>query len=159
MLARWTDVKLGDGRPVALRELSGFVHAESTAVAEAMRHICFAEGENVIIHGTLGSLDYLDDLFTDLDKYGYKDIIIYDVVVPVHQAVEQSLARWWAGRADESERLGGRFVPPSAIRAYYPGSPTRPTSSANARRLAARAERMGWRVDIRVAGRHAECGP
>ena len=150
LLAAWTGTTLADGRPVALRELSGFVHAESTAVADAMRQACFADGENVVIHGTLASVQYLDDLLGELDDYGYDDIIVYDVEVSAGQAVEQALARWWACRTDDAERLGGRFVPPAAIRGYYPAGSSRSITAANAQMLAHRAEEMGWSVDLRV---------
>lgn len=150
LLTAWTDTALADGRPVALRELSGFVHAESTAVADAMRQACFADGENVVIHGTLSSTQYLDDLLGDLDDYGYEEIIVYDVEVPAEQAIEQALARWWARRTDETDRLGGRFVPASAIRGYYPAGRAQSITAANAKALAQRAEEMGWNVELRV---------
>lgn len=150
LLTAWTDVTLADGRPVALRELSGFVHAESTAVADAMRQACFADGENVVIHGTLASVQYLDELLAELDEYGYEDIVIYDVEISADQAIEQALARWWASRTNDTDRLGGRFVPPSAIRDYYPAGQILSLTTANAHTLAQRAEEMGWNVDLRV---------
>lgn len=155
LLTAWTGIILTDGRPVALRELSGFVHAESTAVADAMRQACFADGENVVIHGTLASVQYLDDLLGELDEYGYEHIIIYDVEVSADQAVEQSLARWWAHRVDDTDRLGGRFVPPSAIRDYYPAGSVLSITAASAQALAQRAGEMGWNVDLRVVAPRA----
>ncbi|MCC7128500.1 MAG: zeta toxin family protein [Microbacteriaceae bacterium] len=141
--------ELPDGRPVALRELAGFVHAESTAVADAFRQSSFEEGENVVIHGTLSSAQYIDDLLLELDEYGYKNILILDVETPPDRAIERALSRWWQQRTDETDPLGGRLVPPSAIRKYFPSGGTQSISSANASALAERAGDLGWAVELR----------
>lgn len=140
---------LVDGRPVSLRELASFVHAESTAVADAFRQASFEEGENVVIHGTLSSADYIDDLLLELDEYGYQNILILDVESPPDLAIERALSRWWQQRTNDAELLGGRFVPPTAIRKYFPAGATQSLSAVNAQALEQRANELGWKVELR----------
>ncbi|UAJ78989.1 zeta toxin family protein [Leifsonia sp. ZF2019] len=149
LLDAWTARTLGDDLPVSLRELSGFVHAESTEVAAAMRRACFADGENVIVHGTLSSVDHTAELLEELDSYGYDRLVVFDVEAPADIAVDRALDRWWRVRSDRSDPLGGRFVAPAAIRAYYrSGKPT--VTSENARRLHDFARDLGWESELRL---------
>ncbi len=154
-LAPWLETSLLDSRPVAPRELSSFVHAESTAIADAMRDACLADGENIVIHGTLSSTSYIDDLLTELDRYGYERLVIFDVEVPIERAVEQALNRWWQLRESGEDPLGGRFIAPAAIRSYYPisqpGRAVRAVESItaeNARHFRDRASDLGWDVEL-----------
>lgn len=149
-LERWTSMTLCDGRPVAPRELAGFVHAESTAVADAMREACLVDGEDILIHGTLSSTDYVDQLLAELDEFGYGRLVIYDVEVPAGQAVERALQRWWSVRTSGRDALGGRFLPPDAIRGYYPSGAGRSKTAANAVALRDRAQDLGWNVELNV---------
>lgn len=150
LLQRWTATSLSDGRPVAPRELAGFVHAESTAVADAMRDACLAAGEDLIIHGTLSSAAYVDQLLAELDDYGYAKLVIYDVEVPAAQAIEQALGRWWRVREAGKDPLGGRFVPPDAIGSYFAADSERSRTATNAIALRDRAEALGWDVELNI---------
>lgn len=148
LLDAWTTRTLPDGRPVQAREVSGFVHAESTAIADALRRRSARNGENVVVHGTLSSVDYIDDLLGELDESGYERLRIVAVEVPVETAVEQALARWWRVRDDGSDALGGRFVPEQAIRRYWPTGSAESVCSRNAVVLGERAEALGWDVTL-----------
>lgn len=150
LLDAWTSHVLGDGRPLAPRELAGFVHAESTAVADTYRRQALRDGEDVIIHGTLSSADYVDELLSDLDLAGYTKLVIVDVEVPQDRAVERALARWWSVRDGQQDPLGGRFVPPRAIARYYPDGSDRSISADNATRLGDIATEIGWDVEMVV---------
>ncbi|RLP81378.1 zeta toxin protein [Mycetocola lacteus] len=150
LLDHWLSTSLDDGRPIMPRELAGFVHAESTAIADAMREACLIDGENIVIHGTLSSIDYVGALLAELDEFGYEQLIIYDVEVPAEVAVERALDRWWSARELGTDPLGGRFVPPAGIRAYYPDDAARAVTAANAQALHDRAYRLGWDVDLTV---------
>jgi dephospho-CoA kinase len=145
LLTGWLMRELPDGRPVALRELSTFVHAESTVVAAAYRDQAFARGENIIVHGTLADDRVIDELLSAIDDAGYERIVIIDVSTPQAVATERALARWWAGRTS-SDPLGGRFVPPSAIERYFPDGPERAVTRGHALALAQRAEELEWSV-------------
>ncbi|ROS75776.1 zeta toxin [Curtobacterium sp. PhB130] len=150
LLDAWTSRVLADGRPVQRRELAGYVHAESTAVADTLRRRSLRDGENVVVHGTLSSVDYLDDLLSDLDEAGYDRLRIVDVEVPLGSALEQATERWWQVRRG-GDPLGGRFVPEAAIRRYYPadgGSRCR----SNASELERRATDLGWHVTVERIG-------
>ncbi|RLP76553.1 zeta toxin protein [Mycetocola tolaasinivorans] len=150
LLDRWLHDTLEDGRPIMPRELAGFVHAESTALADAMREDCLVDGENIVIHGTLSSIEYVGELLAELDGFGYEQLIIYDVEVPAEIAVERALDRWWSTREAGVDPLGGRFVPPAGIRAYYPEDISRAVTAANAQMLHDRAARLGWDVELAV---------
>lgn len=140
---------LPDGNPVAPREIASFVHAESTTVAAAMRERCLANGENIIVHGTLASSGYTDELLQQLDRYSYSRLVIYDVETSVENAIEQALSRWWTDRQSNAEGLGGRFVAPEAIRRHYAPGEVESRCAQNAADLHDRARRLGWSVDLR----------
>src|SRR5690606_32183316 len=107
-----------------------------------------AEGEDVIIHGTLSSTSYADELLAELDGFGDERLIIYDIEVSADRAVEQATQRWWRVREAEIDPLGGRFVPPSAIRAYYPANSPKAVTAANALVLRDRAAELAWDVEL-----------
>ncbi|MBF4602983.1 dephospho-CoA kinase [Curtobacterium sp. PhB142] len=148
LVDRWTARRLADDRPVQLREIAGFVHAESTTVADTLRRRALRNGENVVVHGTLSSVDYLDDLLAELDDAGYEKLRIVTVEVPLETAIAQATDRWWSVRDAATDPLGGRFVPEAAIRRYYPTGSTESVCGANARVLGDRAADLGWDVSI-----------
>jgi predicted ABC-type ATPase len=152
LLDHWTEHVLGDGRPVQPRELAGFVHAESTAVADTLRRRSLRNGENIVVHGTLSSVDYLDDLLSELDDAGYDRLRIVDVEVPFRVAVDQATERWWRVRERGDDPLGGRFVPASDIRSYYPEDQPTSVCRVNASALESRATALGWSVSIERIG-------
>ncbi|MGG7464768.1 zeta toxin family protein [Plantibacter sp. YIM 135347] len=148
VLAELLKYTLADGRPVSLRELAGFVHAESTTIASTMRERCLANGENIIIHGTLSSTDHTTELLSQLDQHQYRRLVIYDVETTAEQAIEQALGRWWADREANRDGMGGRFVSPDTIRKQYaPGAPVS-NCAANADALRGVAEGLGWTVEL-----------
>ncbi|MGO4205580.1 hypothetical protein AB4Z09_28375 [Rhodococcus sp. TAF43] len=56
-----------------------------------------------------------------------------DVEVPCDRAQEQALQRWWGGRQDPDDRLGGRFTPAAVIAALYPDAGSESICATNAR--------------------------
>ncbi|MCS5717979.1 zeta toxin family protein [Herbiconiux sp. CPCC 205763] len=150
-LDEWMAQRLSDGRPVSVRELSAFVHAESTAVANRMRQRSLQHQENVVILGTLSSTEHLETLLGDLDEHGYEALVVLRAEVPAGTAVRRSTDRWWTDRCEVRSGLGGRFVPPLVIRELYPSpSATSAASrcSVNAEALRRRAEDYGWEVTL-----------
>lgn len=145
LLEPWLTEVLPDDRPIALRELATFVHAESTVVATAYRSAAFDRGENVLIHGTLVDPQTIDDLLGAFDLAGYERLVIVDVEAAREVATERALDRWWRMRQG-GDPLGGRFVPPSAIERYYPDGQTASVTWKNADELARRAEELEWDV-------------
>jgi predicted kinase len=144
----WLKHDLGDGRPVSERELSAYVHAESTEVANSMRTKSLAAGENIIIHGTLASLSHADELLRELDQYGYQKLTIINVDRPASDATDQALQRWWHDRLTAKNGLGGRFVAPDIIRSHY-GTDARTSHCAeNASQLRDRATQLDWDVEL-----------
>jgi hypothetical protein len=122
---------LADGRPIRPRELSSLVHAESTAIAQNLVEISTRAGENVVVHGTLGWEGQPNSLLSLLSENGYEELTIIDVEVDLPSAIERTLDRWWLGRVDEYDFLGGRFVPEGSIRSLYTSHSTS-RCSANA---------------------------
>jgi hypothetical protein len=136
---------------VSLRELSAYVHAESTAVANRMRQRSLQHQENVVILGTLSTTEHLEALLGDLDEHGYESLIVLRAEVPVGTAVRRSTDRWWSDRCDTGSELGGRFVPSSVIRALYPDAREEGGISrcaANAEAFRRRAEEYGWSATL-----------
>ncbi|MFZ4895413.1 zeta toxin family protein [Plantibacter sp. Mn2098] len=148
-LAPFLEHRLSDGRPVSLRELSAWVHAESTTIASTMRERCLADGENVIVHGTLSSADHTTELLEQLDQYSYRHLVIYDVETTSERAVDQALGRWWADREANGDGLGGRFVTPDSIRQQYTSDAAVSDCAANAIALRDTAEALDWTVDLK----------
>ena len=150
LLERFREDVLPDEKPVAVRELAGFVHAESTAIAEQMRLDAFAEGVGVVVHGTLSSLQHSHTLLAQLDAESYRRIIILDVRVGLSNATNRCLNRWWNVRSSDRDALGGRFVPAAALQRYYPSTSQRSVCADNAEAFAELARGYGWDVDLRV---------
>jgi adenylate kinase family enzyme len=143
-LDRWMSRELSDGRPVSVRELSAFVHAESTAVANRMRQRILQHQENVVILGTLSSTEHLEALLGDLDEHGYEALIVLRAEVPAVTAVRRSTDRWWRDRCELRSGLGGRFVPSAVIQELYDDASATSRCAANAEAFRRRAEEYGW---------------
>jgi dephospho-CoA kinase len=148
-LTKWLGRGLCDGRPVSERELSGYVHAESTIIASTMRERCLAAGENIIIQGTLSDDTQPREIVEELDRYGYSDLIIVDVEVPQEKAIERALERWWAERVSLKDGIGGRFISPETIANQWAPGQTKSICAANAELLRELAESFEWDVDLR----------
>ncbi|MCP3426394.1 zeta toxin family protein [Rothia sp. AR01] len=150
LLSRWTEHELCDGRPVAPRELSSYVHAESTIIANTARTEALKRGEDVIVHGTLSQGAHADDLLAELDHHRYRRLTVVAVEVPCAVACQQALDRWWSLREQQSDPLGGRFIPPAVIRSHFEKDERVSICSRNARALSEKAEALGWEVDLRL---------
>lgn len=148
LLLRQLAARFSDDRPVLLRELSAFVHAESTAVFELARDRCLDRNENLVIHGTLTdgwAVTPVLDRIARLDKQ-YERIEIVYVTASRARAVEGALRRWWRLREEDPE-LGGRFVSPAGYDRYF-ASDGRAKSEAVVEQLAQRARNDGYAVDV-----------
>lgn len=127
-----------DGGPVGIRELSTHIHSISAKVADTVRQLALATGENVVIEGTL-SWDRLPGQYIkELFNAGYESLDVVDVEAPLHVTKERARERWWTGRCEDA--FGGRFVPEAVIEGLYSDSgPEQSCCVANARALAERA--------------------
>ncbi|WML66376.1 zeta toxin family protein [Rhodococcus sp. AH-ZY2] len=107
-------------------ELSALVHRESTDVLfAAAERDAIADGENLIIDGTLAWKAHAERLLRHLQQAGYT-IHVVDVEAPQHVAAERIVTRWRQGLlralsepADPVARLGGRWVPATAVDALF----------------------------------------
>ena len=98
LLSARHDVILDDGKPVAVAELSGWVHRASTDIADQVRRYCLDRGENFVMEGTL-SWEPLAGIYgRELEEAGFCDLRVFDVEVPRNVAMEQARQRWWEGR-------------------------------------------------------------
>ncbi|WP_146145295.1 zeta toxin family protein [Microbacterium timonense] len=111
--------RLADGRPVRPRELAGLVHHESTSITHNLTQLCARRGENILVQGTLAWEQQPRALLTMLEESEYAALTIVDVEVNLEVALERALNRWWLGRIDESDVLGGRFTPSHVIEGLY----------------------------------------
>lgn len=133
---------LPDGLPIMPLELAGLVHRESVQMVADLRRICMSRGENVILEGTLSWEPMIDVHLREINEHNYDALDVLVVDVPLAQASEQSLTRWWKGRTERNSELGGRFVPRSAIEACY-GADQRSICRTNGEELRRRAVRQG----------------
>lgn len=107
-------------------ELSALVHRESTDfLFAAAQRDAVADGENLIIDGTLAWKAHAERLLDHLQQSGYT-IHVVDVEAPQHVAAERIVTRWRDGfvralsdPADPLARLGGRWVPAAAVDALF----------------------------------------
>ncbi|WP_369046763.1 zeta toxin family protein [Sinomonas sp. P10A9] len=138
---------LPDGDSVHPRELAPHVHQQSTRLADLVRQLSLASGENVIIDGTLAWEPLGDQYISELYKAGYEQLDVIAIELQPAVAIERATRRWWVGReeargfiADSAGPLGGRFVPEEAVARCYSNGGRDSLCSINARRLAERAD-------------------
>lgn len=124
--------ELADDRPVSLRELSSLVHRESTAIANAVTTETLRRGENAVIQGTLGWDGQPGRLLDALEVADYQELTIVDVEAPFDEVMQRAKRRWWLGRIDDADAMGGRFVAPQSLAGLY-GEGGRSLCSENAR--------------------------
>ncbi|MEO8528822.1 MAG: zeta toxin family protein [Pseudolysinimonas sp.] len=110
---------LPDGAPIRPRELAGLVHAESVAISHTILQTSLKRGENIAIQGTLGWTEQPNRILHDADTHGYANLTIVDVEVDRETALARSLERWWVGRINANDPLGGRFVPRRVINGLF----------------------------------------
>lgn len=109
------DIPLSDGLSIQPMELATLVHQESASIADSILRYCLEAGENVLLQGALGWDEYPNILLRALTKEDYSTLTILDVEVEETLALERSRERWWEGRHDPTDILGGRFVPEDVI--------------------------------------------
>ncbi|MBH0120013.1 zeta toxin family protein, partial [Rhodococcus sp. CX] len=127
------DTVLPDGRRLRPRELATLVHRESTQILDTVQQHCIEMGENIVIEGTFRWAGLGAQLLTELGGAGYTDLTIVDVEVTRDTAIHRAQHRWWTGRIDPDDELGGRFTPTSAITDLYPAGSARSICARNAR--------------------------
>lgn len=128
--------ELADGHPVMPAELAALVHLESVAFIDELRAECLAQGENVVIEGTLSWPPAARRLLGELVKREYREVVILDVEVPRELAHDQALDRWWHGRQARiagGHGQGGRFVPATAIDHAFTATDRHSVCAANVR--------------------------
>ena len=126
--------KLADGYCISPRELAPLVHKESVRIIEQIRQSCVADGENVVIEGTLTWPDQAKKIYKQLARWKYTSVEVFGVEIAQATAHAQALSRWWGGRQlwiSGTDRLGGRFMPPGYINMCYSGT-AHSVCSANA---------------------------
>lgn len=117
--------KLADGHCISPRELAPLVHKESVRIIEQMRKGCVANGENVVIEGTLTWSGQAKKLYEQLARWKYTSVEVFGVEIGQASAHAQALSRWWSGRQlwiSGTDRRGGRFMPPGFINKCYSGT-------------------------------------
>ena len=128
---------LRDGKPVMPLELAGLFHQESTMLADRALAMVLANGEDVVIEGTLAYPPLAEKYAVSIARAGYDSITIVDLPTPRCVALERAKSRWWEGRLLGG--LGGRFTPSDAFDRMFDASGGS-LCSVNADALAARAE-------------------
>lgn len=154
-------LQLPDEKPLRPRELATLVHRESTELLDRVQEHCVRAGENIVIEGTFRWDGLAAQLWRELAAGGYTDVTILGVEVSCATACERALDRWWTGRTDPDDELGGRFTPTAAITSLFPDSNGWSVCGRNARTalehpLAREIESMTLIVDDYTSGDHVE---
>ena len=112
-------ISLPDGKPIMPMELASLIHRESVSVAENIAAVAMRAGENVILQGSLAWDGQPAQLLEQLEEFEYAALTIIDVEVDEDVAQERAIERWWLGRNDPHNALGGRYVPRYLIHDLY----------------------------------------
>lgn len=100
-------------------ESVALVHEESGYIANLLAARAYANNTNVVWDMTMGNRETAEQRVKELRDAGYTDIGGVFVDIPVETSVERALARHRRGMEKQAagEGYGGRYVPPSVIRA------------------------------------------
>jgi hypothetical protein len=97
---------LPDGRTMQPMELAPLLQTMSIEVANSVRRVTLASGEDVIMEATLGSESYGERLLRSLAKAAdYTDLLIVSAEISRAAAHERARSRWWGDRWTDA--LGG----------------------------------------------------
>lgn len=109
------------------RELAALVHDESAFLVNQALPSAIADGENIVIDGTLSNSGRATRIADDLAREGYV-IQVVSVEAAQHVTSERIAERWRndhldaeAGTANDQDtaRLGGRWVPSEIVADLY----------------------------------------
>lgn len=100
-------------------ERSALVHEESSRIAQLLADKAYRDKKNMIWDITMSSGSSVQSRLDKLKQHGYGNVKGVFVDIPAETSVERALARYRHGvdAYHAGEGLGGRYVPPSVIRA------------------------------------------
>jgi hypothetical protein len=100
-------------------ERAALVHEESSLIGKMLADKAYRDKKNMIWDITMASEGSAQARINDLKKQGYKQIEGVFVDIPVETSVERAMSRYRRGieQWHNGSGLGGRYVPPSIIRA------------------------------------------
>ncbi|CAM5531501.1 zeta toxin family protein [Leifsonia shinshuensis] len=148
----------GRGERIWPRERAALVHEESSELMKRARATAIADGENIIVDGTMSNADSAKVLAAQLQQSGYS-IKIAVVDAPRDVTIARTDYRWAQGyrqavdgtAGDPLDReLGGRWVPEQVVDAMYDDPDTsscRSSALAVAESSAAVTELSIYRVE------------
>lgn len=100
-------------------ERAALVHEESSRITSLLADKAYRDGKNIMWDITMSSEGSVKKRIDALNANGYKNVHGVFVDIPVETSVERAMARYARGQQDHAKGkgYGGRFVPPSIIRA------------------------------------------
>lgn len=105
-------------------ERAALVHEESSRITGLMADMAYRDGRNLIWDITMSSTKSVESRLNALDRHGYGQVQGVFVDIPTDVSVDRAMSRYRRGvdkfRAGKGH--GGRFVPPSIIRAQSTSS-------------------------------------
>jgi predicted ABC-type ATPase len=124
MAARDLIPEVPDHPELSPMERAALVHEESSRIALLLADMAYQDRKNMIWDVTMSSEKSAKSRIDALKRHGYNDVKGVFVDIPVETSVDRALSRyrrgidqWRAGKGP-----GGRFVPPSIIRAQKTSS-------------------------------------
>lgn len=137
-------------------ESVALVHEESSYIANLLAARAYANNTNVVWDMTMANRDSTEARLKELRGAGYTDISGVFVDIPVETSVERALSRHREGMEKQAagDGYGGRYVPPSVIRA----NTSETASSKNRENFdALQGDFTSWVIyDNSVAGREPQ---
>jgi hypothetical protein len=105
-------------------ERAALVHEESSRITGLMADMAYRDGRNMIWDITMSSSKSVESRLDALDRHGYSDVTGIFVDIPTDVSVDRAMSRYRRGvdQFREGKGHGGRFVPPSIIRAQATSS-------------------------------------
>lgn len=104
-------------------ERAALIHAESGTIADLIANRAYRDRKNVIWDITMSTVPGTTAIVNQMHRRGYRIQGVF-VDIPVEVAVTRAMRRYRQGVDDyhNGQGLGGRFVPPSVIRAQRTSS-------------------------------------
>jgi hypothetical protein len=107
-------------------EISPLGHEETRYLTDQIAQRAYDDRKNIVWDITMGRTELVDSMLQDIASHGYTESVGLFVEVAPDTSAVRAVRRWWEGmeayQRGESH-LGGRYLPPIAIRQMAADAP------------------------------------